>query len=183
VIWEAGTLAIPKSMTFGSPPARIMMLAGLMSRWMTARAWACWRASATRPTTRRASRHSSEAPSAVISASVRPLEVLEGDEERARGRVPPRVVHDHDPGMGQGRGHARLGQEALLEEPALALGQGEGQAHGLEGHGPAQHGIEGAVDDAHHPAPDLFLDLVAAQDLEVRSRQERALPGRTLSIR
>ena len=37
---EAGTLAIPKSMIFGSPEASTMMLAGLMSRCTTPRAWA-----------------------------------------------------------------------------------------------------------------------------------------------
>jgi hypothetical protein len=37
----------------------------------------------------------------------------------------------------------------------------EGELDGLEGDGPPEDGVEGLVDDAHHPAPDLAADVVA----------------------
>ena len=40
VIWEAGSLAMPKSMSFAWPEARTMMFAGLMSRWTIPCVWA-----------------------------------------------------------------------------------------------------------------------------------------------
>src|SRR5437867_3111889 len=48
VSWEAGTLAIPKSMIFAWPEARTMMFAGLTSRCTIPSAWAWWRARAQR---------------------------------------------------------------------------------------------------------------------------------------
>jgi hypothetical protein len=73
-------------------------------------------------------------------------------------------VDDDDAGMVEAGGDPRLVEEPLLEARAFLGGDGEEEIHGLEGHRAAERGVEGAIDDAHHPAPDLFLDLVAPQD-------------------
>jgi hypothetical protein len=55
-----------------------------------------------------------------------------------------------------------LRQEAPLVLLALARGAGQGQADGLEADGPAECGVAGLVDDAHHAAAELPADLVLA---------------------
>ena len=70
---EAGSLAMPKSMTLGWPDEAIsMMFAGLMSRWTIPFACAWWRASASFSVMRRAWRQSIGVPSEVASARVWP---------------------------------------------------------------------------------------------------------------
>jgi hypothetical protein len=66
--------------------------------------------------------------------------------------------------MVEAGGHPRLVEEALFESRAVLVGHREQEAHRLEGDGAAERGVEGPIHDAHHPAADLLLDLVAPQD-------------------
>ena len=140
------------------------MLAGLTSRWTMCRSWAWWSASATRR------REAQGLPpiDATVALDARgeglALQVLEGDVQAVAAGVAAHVVDDDDAGMVEPGGDARLVEEALLEPRAVLVGHGQEQAHRLQGDGPAQRRIEGAIHDAHHPAADLFLDLVAPQD-------------------
>ena len=90
------------------------------------------------------------------------LETLEGDEEHAALGIAVDVVHHDDAGMGEARGDARLGEEASLEGVLRLARGGEQKADHLQGHHPVQRGVEGLVDDPHHPAAQLAPDLVAS---------------------
>ena len=90
------------------------------------------------------------------------MEVLERDVEDALLLVAPHVVDDHDAGVGQARRDAGFGQETALVLLALAGRAAEGEADGLEGDGPAEGGVVGLVDHAHHASAELLADLVPA---------------------
>jgi hypothetical protein len=89
------------------------------------------------------------------------FQVLERDEQRARLGVAADVVDDHDVGVGQAGRDLGLREEPPLELLALVGRHRERELDGLEGDGPPEDGVEGLVDDAHHPAPDLAPDVVA----------------------
>ena len=96
-----------------------------------------------------------------------PLEVLEGDVEGVALGVAAEVVHGHDRGVREQGRRARLGHEARFEGRAVLVGGGEADVDRLQGDGAAEDGIDGAVDDAHHPAADLAGDLVPSEDLRL----------------
>jgi hypothetical protein len=90
------------------------------------------------------------------------LEVLERDVEEAGLGIAVDVVDHDDAGMRQPRRHPRLHEEAPLEVVALLVGDREDETHDLERDRPVERGVAALVDDAHHPAPELRADLVAA---------------------
>ena len=168
---EAGTFAIPKSMSLGSPggedhhvgrlhvpvddPPRVGVVQGLGQP-----------------------RGQPKGLPPVGSLPAHPLveglalQVLEGDEQGVRVGVPPDVVDHHDPGMAEPGRHPGLRLEAALEALALVGGDRPAQADRLEGDRPPQRRVEGAVHDAHHPAPDLLLDLVPAEEAGADSARQ-----------
>ncbi len=105
-----------------------------------------------------------------------PLEVLKDDEELAAPGVLSHVMAHDDSGVREVGRHARFGEEATLEILALALPHGESELDRLHGHRAAEHGVEGLVDDAHHPAPQLALNQVAIGSAQGR-RRGRVLVG------
>ena len=88
-------------------------------------------------------------------------EVLEGDVQAVRGRIPAHVVHHHYVRVGQPGGGAGLGEEPLLEALGFLRGHRKGKLDGLERDLPAQLGMVRPVDHPHHAAAQLFFDHVA----------------------
>ena len=144
---------MPKSRTFARPSRVIMMLAGLMSRWTMPLACAAASAAAT------CAPYSSAV--AIGSGALREhpierraLDQLHRDEGRARVLVD--VVDRDDVRVVEGGGRARL-----LHEPPVAIGIGRRfwRQH-LDGDGPAEPRIDGAVDHAHAAAADFGFETV-----------------------
>jgi hypothetical protein len=86
-----------------------------------------------------------------------PLDELHDDEvEPLRA---PEVVDRHDAGVVEGGGRARL-----PEEPVAAFGVGDPlRREQLQRHAPAERRVEGLVDDAHPPAPQLAEEAVTVE--------------------
>ena len=89
-----------------------------------------------------------------------PPQQLEGDPQRAGGRVAAHVVDHHDARVLQCRRDAGLGQEALLEDARRLPVRG--RLDDLEGDGPVEGRVARFVHDPHGPAADLAQDLVPA---------------------
>ena len=102
-----------------------------------------------------------------------PLEELHRDVDGSGVRILADVVDDDDSGVGEPRRAARLLDEPRPEGFSIFVAHGEAEDDRLERHDAAQQRILGAIDDAHHPAPEFGLDLVARDLLrqEISSRR------------
>ena len=74
-----------------------------------------------------------------------------------------RVEDAHDAGVVQGPGRLRLAEKALLDLLHLGRAAHVVEHQGLDRDLPVDLGVLAQIDDAHRPAAQLLLDLVAAQ--------------------
>ena len=104
-----------------------------------------------------------------------PVQVLEGDEQRARSGSRPTSWTTTMFGW-ERRAAIRASAKKRRSNSSARGGRREGELDGLEGDGPPEHGVEGLVDDAHHPAPDLAPDVVAADGGRLASSRIPSAP-------
>ena len=106
---------------------------------------------------------------------VRALDELHGDERVSVDLA--EIVDRDDVGVLQ-----RAGRLGLAEKSAAQVGvAGERVAHHLDGDGPVEHRIEGAIHDPHGPFADLAEDAVFADlfDLAFRHTVQTTGEGTT----